>query len=233
MELNSGTRFFSPLLQVFMKGVAQVQPPKQSVQDIWDPKTVLDMYRTEGSNEGLALLPLARKTAMLTALATGQRVQTLSLITINNIERKPDCLCCRFPSRLKQTKGDRPTPLVHLPRFPDPLVCVYSAVTAYMDRTEATRQAENLFVVSTKKRTAAAAGTISSWIKTEMARAGIDTNFYTAHSTRAAATSKAAGLVSMDRVMSAADWASEATFARYYNKQITSHGTFMQAVWDG
>ncbi len=133
--------------------------------------------------------------------------------------------------RLKQTKDQRKTPVVHLSKFSNPQVCVYKCVCDYMDRTKAIRNTRNLFIVSTTKHTAAASGTISSWLKYELGRAGIDIRVYSARSARAAATSKAAESLSVDKVLEAADWANESTFATYYKKPITSHGQFMEAVW--
>lgn len=54
-----------------------------------------------------------------------------------------------------------------------------------------------------------------------MAKAGIDTSVYKAHSTRAAVTSTAKGKqVPMDTILSTAGWSSESTFARFYDKPI-------------
>ena len=232
IELAQGKRFDSVLLEIFMKGVAQRQPAKKPVLEIWDPSTVLQMYQTDPPNSELSLLNLGRKAAMLTALASGQRCQTLAAISLDDLKRKDDCVCCFFGDRLKQTKGDRKTPVVHLSKYNNPQVCVYRCVCDYIDRTESIRNTRNLFIVSTNKHTQAASGTISSWLKFELGRAGIDIRVYSAHSARAAATSKAAESLSIDKVLEAADWANESTFAKYYQKQVTSHGQFMEAVWN-
>jgi len=59
--------------------------------------------------------------------------------------------------------------------------------------------------------------TIARWIKTCMQKAGVDTTKFKAHSTRAAATTKAAmsGLT-LDEIMKAADWSSEGVFQKFY-----------------
>ena len=54
-----------------------------------------------------------------------------------------------------------------------------------------------------------------------MLKAGIDTKFFTAHSTRAAYTSAAHQKgVPLDKILAAAGWSSENTFQRLYNKPI-------------
>lgn len=58
-------------------------------------------------------------------------------------------------------------------------------------------------------------------LKNVMAKAGIDTSVYKAHSTRAAVTSAAKGKqVPIDTILSTAGWSSESTFARFYDKPI-------------
>ena len=54
-----------------------------------------------------------------------------------------------------------------------------------------------------------------------MQEAGIDIDSYKAHSTRAASTSAALqNGVPIDTILQTGGWSSEATFARYYNKEI-------------
>ena len=51
--------------------------------------------------------------------------------------------------------------------------------------------------------------------------AGIETNVYTPHSTRAASTSKAfSKAVPLDVLMKAGGWNSENTFNKFYNKPV-------------
>jgi hypothetical protein len=62
---------------------------------------------------------------------------------------------------------------------------------------------------------------IARWIKTVLASAGVDTEQFKAHSTRAAAASaaKSAG-VSLKDIMTMADWSRESTFTRFYHKPV-------------
>eukprot|EP00794_Sanderia_malayensis_P008458 gene8458-9363_t len=56
-----------------------------------------------------------------------------------------------------------------------------------------------------------------------LAKAGIDTSVYKAHSTRAAASSAAkANEVSIRTIMDHAGWSSENTFMKFYNKKIVA-----------
>lgn len=63
------------------------------------------------------------------------------------------------------------------------------------------------------------ATTIASLIKSHMERAGVDTNVFSAHSTRGAAASKVVALgVTIDSVLMASQRSKESTFARFYHR---------------
>ena len=56
----------------------------------------------------------------------------------------------------------------------------------------------------------------------DLQEAGIDIQKYQAHSTRAAATSKAAGQgLQTTLILERANWSRELTFKRYYHKTVT------------
>jgi len=72
--------------------------------------------------------------------------------------------------------------------------------------------------------------TLARWHKTLLEKAGIDTSFFKAHSTRSAATSAAsnAGITTAD-ILKAADWSSESVFTKFYYRPLRS-GVFGEAV---
>ena len=51
-------------------------------------------------------------------------------------------------------------------------------------------------------------------------------NIFTAHSTRAAATSKVETTVPLETILNTAAWSGESTFRRCYNKHIHKTGEF-------
>ena len=60
---------------------------------------------------------------------------------------------------------------------------------------------------------------------------GVDTNTFKAHSTRAAATSKANSLgLRIEEVISQGNWSNESTFERFYNKPIMSGEKIFQKM---
>ena len=64
--------------------------------------------------------------------------------------------------------------------------------------------------------------TISRWLRTILQDAGVDTNVFKSHSTRAASSSSAKTKgISTALIMNSVGWKSETTFAKYYNKYVT------------
>ena len=58
---------------------------------------------------------------------------------------------------------------------------------------------------------------IARWLKSCLHKAGVDTSKFKAHSTRAAAATKAAmSGVTVEDIMKAADWSNEGVFQKFY-----------------
>ena len=63
--------------------------------------------------------------------------------------------------------------------------------------------------------------TVSRWIKNVLEKAGVNTKVFSAHSTRAAATSAArSNNVSINTIMDAAGWSRESTSRKFYDKPV-------------
>ena len=72
--------------------------------------------------------------------------------------------------------------------------------------------------------------TIGRWTKTPLKRAGVDTGQFSAHSTRAAATSAARSIIPVDQLVKKVGWASEKIFAVFYDKPIRETGGVGEAL---
>ena len=198
---------------------------------IWDPSTVLHYIRSLPDNSQLSLLQLSKKCAMLIALATAQRTQTLKCLSVNNMTITKHAVTFVISDRLKQTVGDRYMPLIYLPKFEDRKICVWRCVLAYYLRTREVRTSNQLFVTSTPPYRAVSVTTVGRWIRDILQDAGVNTAVYKVHSTRSAASSKARLFLPLEKVLEAADWLSEKVFASHYCRELSSHGDFAQAVW--
>ena len=80
-----------------------------------------------------------------------------------------------------------------------------------------------LFLTAVPKHHPATASTIARWIKADLAKAGIDTNTFKAHSVRSASISAAADAgISISDILEAADWSSASTFEKFYYRPVKS-----------
>ncbi|XP_064211184.1 uncharacterized protein LOC135265490 [Tribolium castaneum] len=120
----------------FFKGVENLRPGRPRYEITWDPHIVLK-YLSSRDNKSIPLDFLDKKLAMLLALTTAHRAQTLSLTDIRNIEVTSDKILIKIPDRIKTSKRTRPQPVLLLPYFKErPQVCVATTLQVYMEKTK-------------------------------------------------------------------------------------------------
>ena len=129
---------------------------------------------------------------------------------------------------IKTSGVGREQPLLQLPRLTDRSeLCVVSALETYINRTENVRgEIDTLFLSLNKPRRGIYSETISRWLKKCLCLSGIDTDIFSGHSTRHAASSKADKLgVDTDTIRRTTGWSRRSeVFARFYNRPIVSDG---------
>lgn len=211
-----------PMVCRFLKSVFQQRPPASRYSEVWDVKDVLT-FLSSIQTSVCSLKDLSIKLVLLMSLVTAQRGQTLHLLSLDKLSDNDSELVFRFNSLLKQSKPGRlPKPFV-LKVYPENReLCVVTALREYIERTVSLRGTEKKLLVGyIKPHKAVSRDTVSRWIKTGLTRAGVDTGLFAAHSTRAAATSAAfSAAVPVKDILEKADWSSETTFARFYNKPL-------------
>jgi integrase len=210
----------------FFKGVFRLRPTLPKYHLTWDTNDVLSHLGSLYPNEDLSLEVLSKKTCILLALTTAQRVQTLSKINIKNIHSLNGVIIIKIPDFIKTTRPGCKQPVLRLPFFIEkPNVCPAKTLLAYINRTQNIRSTDDLFIAIRKPHKAVGTQTISRWIKHMLADSGVDTSVFTAHSTRHAATSRAAARgVSIDVIRSTAGWSGESmVFAKFYNRVIINN----------
>ena len=200
-----------PLVSRFMKGIYKHTPPIPRYQSTWDEQPVLSYLSRLSPAEKLDLKSLTLKVAMLVALVSAQRSQTLHMLNIDFMKDTSSCVEFALRDHIKQSRpGYRPPPII-LQAYPnDKSLCVYSYLTEYLKQTQPLRGAETqLFISFTKPHKAISKETLSRWIRTVMSSAGIDVASFKPHSTTSAATSKAkAACIPMDEILRTAGWSS-------------------------
>ena len=116
-------------------------------------------------------------------------------------------------------------PLVSNPA--DRRLCIYTYLQKYLAVTKPLRGDETKLLISfNKPYRAVSRDTIRRWIKQVLSNSGIDTNVFSAYSTRSASVSAANSKgVPLDKILSAGGWSRASTFSKYYNKPIVdTHG---------
>lgn len=177
----------------FFQGLNNLRPSDPKYEITWDPKIVLDYLSSLPLNKKLTTQDLSRKLITLLALVTGHRLQTFSLIEVDNIENKTDAIHIKIPKRIKTSGRNRKQHVLILPFYSDnEKICAATTLKSYVKRTQNRRgETKFLFLTTKKPFKAATAATLGHWIKYVLAKSGLDTNMFTAHSTRHASTSAA------------------------------------------
>ena len=217
----------------FMKAVFNERPALPRYKSIWDPDIVLGFLRDLGPNDGLALLDLSRKLAILMLLLSGQRGQTLLALDLDHM-RFGDINSKVFFGITDVLKTSRPGSHLSEISFdaypPDSTLCVIKTLLHYLQVTSVLRgNVRKLFIISRRPYSAASRGTIGRWVKTCLSYAGIDISVYAAGSTRQASSSKASLSLPVDTILAAVGWSQGSTFATFYKKPLRQ-GSFSGAV---
>ena len=212
-----------PLVKRFMKGIFNKKPALPKYNSTWDVEVVLAFLKTLTPVHTLSLRYLSYKLVMLLALLTGQRMQTLHSLDLNDIEASDSQLTFSVNALLKSSRpGSHLKPII-IPAFPDDkTLCLVSVFSEYVKRTKTLRKTQKLIVTYSKPHSHASKCTLSKWIKDVLKLSGIDISQYKSHSTRSASTSaaKKAG-ASVSAIMNAAGWTQESTFRKFYDKPVT------------
>ncbi|XP_067665161.1 uncharacterized protein [Haliotis asinina] len=220
-----------PLVKRFLRGIFNLRPSLPRYQHVWDVKIVLDYLESLGKNEELSLKTLTLKFSMLLALVSGQRSQSLQLLSLDNMSRVGSKVVFVLTSLVKQSRPGVHVQPIEIEAFENENLCVVKCLEAYVSRTEHIREGKQLLVSFNAPHRAVTRETISRWLRLTLAAAGIDTTIYSGHSTRAASTSAAHMQgAPMQCIMGAAGWASAGVFARFYCKPMHKEHSFGEAV---
>lgn len=212
-----------------MRGVFKLRPAFPRYQVTWDVQVVLDKVKLI-DNHSTSLKALTQKCVMLLALCSGQRVQTLAALDIDNIDKTAQKFVLNISKVLKTTRPGNHVN-VELFRFSENSnICPVACLEVYLDRTASLRGHHTaLFISYFKPHKPVCSQTLSRWICITLKDCGVSDSF-TAHSTRAASTSKAFTRTDINTVIKSAGWTGYTTFGRFYNKPISSNTSFTHAV---
>ena len=216
-----------------MRGFFNARPSLPRYNYTWDTEIVLKFLDKWTPPESLNLKQLTLKVVMLIALITGQRCQTLYSMDILCVQKTDDRFRFVIEEQIKTTKPGSTQPVLILPKFDQNVNrCIYRFLEVYLEKTELLRSENTkLFLSFQKPHNPVNKETISRWIKSVLKQAGIDSDIFKPHSTRAASTSAAAKLtVPIQSIMKAAVWKKDCTFRKFYQKPLNVEDEFALAI---
>lgn len=226
------------LIKRFLKGIYNQRPPKPKYDTTWDPHPVLCHLEKMFPLPNLSLEQLSHKVVTLLALTSAHRVQTFAKIKLKNITTYEDRIEISIPEIIKTSGINKFQPLLILPFFKDrPGLCTASTILFYIEKTSSIRTNVQCLILTHKKpNLPASSQTISRWIRSVLKASGVDTNKYTGHSTRHAATSAAyrAG-TNIEEIRKRAGWTNKSqVFNVFYNKPVAvAPDCFARGVFKG
>lgn len=218
------------IVKRFLKGIYNLKPPKPKYSFTWDPAPVLKYLEGQHPLKDLSLVSLTYKLVMLIALTSAHRLQTISLIKIQNIYIKEELIEIQIPDKIKTSSINKSQPVLRFPFFKErPELCVASTIFHYLNKTQALRpEGEDKLIITVKKpHRAASTQTISRWLKNVLTISGVNTDIFKGYSTRHAATSAAARVgLNIEIIRETAGWTKNSEiFNKFYNKPLTANST--------
>ena len=218
--------------------MANLRPKAHKSPKSWKVKNVLDLFKKWGPAHNLSLSQLTYKLTTLLALSSGARCSELSNLDTSNMVTREDGMEFRLTKHKKARKASTLPGTLFIPSFRDvdPSICPINCLEQYLtvtgrlgslcnDQSIATWGDDPILRKTTKPYTGVTPKTISTWISKVIreAEGWAPDSSLMGHSTRSqgAATAHAAGL-SVQEIMSAADWRSEEVFKKYYHNPAYS-----------
>uniref|UniRef100_A0AC35F6U8 Reverse transcriptase domain-containing protein n=1 Tax=Panagrolaimus sp. PS1159 TaxID=55785 RepID=A0AC35F6U8_9BILA len=178
------------LLTRFHKGMLREKPsaPKQAA--IWDIEPVLAWIKSQWPLESMILKNLTRRCILLLAICSPKRASELAALSLDELRQSHT----KWEFRLLRTKnrgGGKPHAATFELFEPDARLCPIKSLEAYLLATKPVRNSESRLFLSFKApHKPVTSATVARWLKLTLQEAGV--LGYTGHSTRSAATSKAA-----------------------------------------
>ena len=208
-----------PLVCRFLKGVFNRRPPPVCLTPTWDIGQVLMYIAQWHPAESLSLPRLTSKITFMLAAFTAKRVSDLVLFSVDGSLCHVGSSCVVLQTAF-ESKTDRPShrsPPVKLKKCEDERLCPVRYITEYIQRTE-TLSRDSQLLISPYTLKAVKLATVRHWIHKVLQEAGVSA---TPGSTRATATSCAfLQGVSLQQLMSAADWSRRDTPFRHYLRTL-------------
>lgn len=212
-----------PLVKRFCKGIFNLRPSLPRYSKTWDVDIVLRFLKTLTPVHLISFRFLSYKLVMLMLLLTGQRIKTMSSLTLEDLDITDSNIHINVQSLLKTSRPGVHLKPIDIPAFhEDKNLCVVTVLQEYIQRSATMRKSSHLFINCVKPYQKVSKATLSRWVKLVLKLAGIDVSIFKSHSVRSASTSAAlCNSASIETIMKTAGWSKESTFRKFYDKPVS------------
>ena len=157
---------------------------------------------------------------MLLALLSGQRCQTVHKLSLSSVKLSSSMCVFQITSVLKQSRrGHHLAPIELMAYSSNSRLCIVAVLCEYLAWTQELRKDQDqLHLNYQKPHHPIIKHTLARWLRDILNKSGVDTELFSAHSTRSASTSAAARCGLPVDVMKAAGWSAVSTFTMFYKK---------------
>ena len=215
-----------PLVCRLLQGMFNQRPPAPRYQSVWNVGVVIGHIQSQSQLMDLPLKELSKRLVVLLALSNASRSSDLHALDLRFRQFIPEGVIFRIPGLTKTRRFGPPKEAFFAKFTDDEALCPVETLKVYEVKTTMLRTVDPmgpapLLISFRKPHKPVTSASIARWMKELLKEAGVDTEVFKAHSTRAASTStaKAQG-VSMADIMNMAGWSRQSTFERFYYKSI-------------
>ena len=215
-----------PLVCRLLQGMFNQRPPAPRYQSVWNVGVVIRHIQSQSQLTDLPLKEVSKRLVVLLALSNASRSSDLHALDLRFRQFTPEGVTFRIPGLTKTRRSGPPKEAFFAKFADDEALCPVKTLKVYEERTTMLRAVDPtepapLLISFRKPHKPVSSASIARWMKELLKEAGVDTEVFKAHSTRAASTStaKAQG-VSMADIMNMAGWSRQSTFERFYYKSI-------------
>ena len=216
-----------PRVSSLITGVFNKRPPQPRHLVVWDVGVVFNYLKGLSKDGELSDKMLTFKTAMLIALTSATRSSDIHRLDLHTMEVYESKIIFTY-NRLHKSWRSRKKPLVIVFHSfkEDPRICVVKTIKDYIQRISSWRSPgqNQLFLSYIKPHKPICSSTIARWLKQTLSDTGINTDIFSAHSTRSASASKAdAEGVNVEEILKRGTWSSKTTtWQKHYRREVVS-----------
>ncbi|EGG16125.1 transposon DIRS-1, partial [Cavenderia fasciculata] len=211
------------MVQRVMSGIAHQRPSKPKYNNMWCPLLVFDHIRDQHADSTqLSTKQLLAKSVVLIKLFCLARASDLGKWSFRSLDQSiTNCIRGTIVNAKEQRNSDSPSALV-VKGIMKPSICPLATLREYLSRTKAKRSKKSKDAVFIDSSGLPLVDKdFSSITLSFLDKAGVDTNVYKAHSTRAAMASwLLLNGISLHRVKKLGRWRSNAALEKYYDMEI-------------